>query len=219
MARNGSGTYNLATGNPVSTGTTISSTWANNTLADIASALTQSVSKDGQTPMVGNLNMSGNKITGLANASASGDAVSLGRLDETDASSLIGYLPAGVGAVATTVQDTLRESVTLKGFGAKGDGVADDTTAMALAVYFAKTFKKTLNATAGIYRYSTLPGLDETITIVGDSSDNTVFKYIGTGDALVLGTASGFRQGINISGITIEGNAEVDRIIVAIALA
>ena len=34
------GTYSLASGNPVVTGTTISSTWANNTLNDIATALT-----------------------------------------------------------------------------------------------------------------------------------------------------------------------------------
>ena len=35
------GTYSLySTGNPVVTGTTISSTWANNTLSDIATALT-----------------------------------------------------------------------------------------------------------------------------------------------------------------------------------
>lgn len=34
------GTYSLVSGNPVVTGTTISSTWANNTLDDIADALT-----------------------------------------------------------------------------------------------------------------------------------------------------------------------------------
>jgi hypothetical protein len=45
--RNGSGTYNLTAGNPVVTGTTISSTWANTTLNDIANALTGSVAADG----------------------------------------------------------------------------------------------------------------------------------------------------------------------------
>ena len=75
MARNGSGTYNLATGNPVSTGTTISSTWANNTLSDIASALTQSVSKDGQTTLTGNLPAGNNKLTGLSAGSTDGDSL------------------------------------------------------------------------------------------------------------------------------------------------
>lgn len=44
------------------------------------------------------------------------------------------YLPAGTGAVPTTVQTKLRESVSVKDFGAVGNGVADDTTAIALAI-------------------------------------------------------------------------------------
>jgi hypothetical protein len=55
MSRNGSGTYTLVSGNPVTTGTTISSTWANNTLADIATALSGSIAADGQTPITGSL--------------------------------------------------------------------------------------------------------------------------------------------------------------------
>lgn len=48
MPRNSSGTYSLYTpGNPVVTSTVISSTWANNSLADIASALTDSLSRTG----------------------------------------------------------------------------------------------------------------------------------------------------------------------------
>ena len=55
MSRNGNGTYNLPAGNPVVTGTTISSTWANNTLADMANAITGSIAADGQTPITGAL--------------------------------------------------------------------------------------------------------------------------------------------------------------------
>jgi hypothetical protein len=55
MSRNGSGTYTLPAGNPVVTGTTISSTWANNTLTDISTALTGSIAADGQTPITGAL--------------------------------------------------------------------------------------------------------------------------------------------------------------------
>jgi len=55
MSRNGSGTYQLPAGNPVVTGTTISSTWANNTLTDIATAITGSIAADGQTPITGAL--------------------------------------------------------------------------------------------------------------------------------------------------------------------
>jgi hypothetical protein len=75
MSRNGSGTYTLPAGNPVVTGTTISSTWANNTLNDIAATLTDSVAADGQTPMTGNLDLNTHKVVGLVAGSASGEAV------------------------------------------------------------------------------------------------------------------------------------------------
>lgn len=48
MSRNGSGTYTLPTGNPVVSGTIIEASWANSTLSDIASALTDSLSRSGQ---------------------------------------------------------------------------------------------------------------------------------------------------------------------------
>jgi hypothetical protein len=80
MSRNGTGTYNLPAGNPVVTGTTISSTWANTTLSDIASALTGSVASDGQTPMTGNLDMNTRKVVNMANGTVATDAISLGQL-------------------------------------------------------------------------------------------------------------------------------------------
>ena len=48
-------------------------------------------------------------------------------------SGIITYTPAGTGAVSTDVETKLRESVSVKDFGAVGDGVADDTTAFANA--------------------------------------------------------------------------------------
>lgn len=75
MARNGSGVYSLPSGNPVVTGTTISSNWANNTLTDVATALTGSLAADGQTAWTGNQNAGNNKITSLAAGSQPGESV------------------------------------------------------------------------------------------------------------------------------------------------
>jgi hypothetical protein len=50
-------------------------------------------------------------------------------LESESGSGLVGYQPAGTGAVATTAQSKLGETVSIKDFGAVGDGVTDDTAA------------------------------------------------------------------------------------------
>ena len=75
-----SGTYTLPAGNPVVTGTTITSTWANTTLSDIATALTGSVATDGTAPMTGALQMGNNKITGVADGVASSDVATVNQI-------------------------------------------------------------------------------------------------------------------------------------------
>ena len=80
MPRNGSGTYQLPAGQPVVTGTVISSSTFNTLTTDLANALTQSISKDGQTPPTANLPMGGFKLTGLGNGSASTDSITYGQV-------------------------------------------------------------------------------------------------------------------------------------------
>jgi hypothetical protein len=80
MSRNGSGTYTLPAGNPVVTGTTVSSTWSNTTLTDIATALTGSLASDGQTTATGNLKMGNNRVTGLADGIAVTDAATVNQI-------------------------------------------------------------------------------------------------------------------------------------------
>lgn len=70
MPRDGSGTFALVAGNPVVTGTTISSTVQNNTMNDVAAALTASVANDGQTTPTADLKMGGFKFKNVANATS-----------------------------------------------------------------------------------------------------------------------------------------------------
>ena len=258
MSRNGSGTYSLPSGNPVVTGTTISSTWANNTLSDIANGLTQSISADGQTPITGPLiGSSGTVAFGgvgqtqipsgtTAQRSASptdgmiryntdlqqyegykngawsifgngaggtlfsdtvtatqgqtlitmptgyvlgGDNLSVYvngsrqiynvNYTETSTTSFtfssglnvgdlvnytIGastslsvnsasvlYNEGGTGAVDTNVQAKLQQIISVKDFGAVGDGVTNDTAAIQAAVAYAKTAKCALTVPSGTY--------------------------------------------------------------------
>lgn len=110
MARDGSGNYNLPAGNPVSTGGTISSTWANNTMTDIGSALTQSVSKDGQTAYTGNQPMGGNKHTNVGNASARNEYAALGQVQD------------GAGTYLTSVSGTNTITAAVTGLAAYAAG-------------------------------------------------------------------------------------------------
>jgi hypothetical protein len=107
MSRNGSGTYTLPAGNPVVTGTTITTTWANSTLTDIASALTGSVAADGQTPMSGNLNMGSNKIIAVTDPTSAQDAATKAYVDLTQTAAGI---TGGTITGAVLTNDTIDSS-------------------------------------------------------------------------------------------------------------
>jgi hypothetical protein len=76
MPRNGSGSYSapINSWNPAVNNVPATPTDWQAQLNDIVAALTQSVSKDGQTTMSGNLPMGSNKLTGLGVGSAVGDS-------------------------------------------------------------------------------------------------------------------------------------------------
>ena len=68
-------------------------------------------------------------------------------------SNSVGYLPAGTGAVASTVQTKLRESVSVIDFGADSTGVADSTAAIQAAL---NAGFKSVYVPPGSYKFSTL---------------------------------------------------------------
>jgi hypothetical protein len=102
MSYNGSGTFNINTaGQPVVTGTTITSTAFNLLTADLASGLTTALTKDGQTTPTANIPMGTFKITGLGAGTVATDAAQYGQLQ------------AGATAIATVSgTDTLTGSLT-----------------------------------------------------------------------------------------------------------
>lgn len=107
MPRSGSGTYDLPAGNPVVTGTTISSTTHNTTSTDLAIALSDSLAKDGQTVPTANLPMGANKHTGVANATVRTEYPASGQIQD----GTFQYIPT-VGGTADAITLTISPAVT-----------------------------------------------------------------------------------------------------------
>jgi microcystin-dependent protein len=104
MSRNGSGTYNLPSGNPVVTGTTISSSWANTTLNDVANALTGSIAADGQTPITGNMNLNNNRIINLTDPTNAQDGATKSYTD----SAISTAVAAGLATVSSVITGSIQ---------------------------------------------------------------------------------------------------------------
>ena len=64
---------------------------------------------------------------------------------------LIGFLQVGIGAVVRTVLDRMLDTVSVKDFGAKGDGIADDTAAIQAAAEHCLRKRRKLYFPAGTY--------------------------------------------------------------------
>lgn len=69
----------------------------------------------------------------------------------------LGFTPNGVGAVTRTIQEKLRDVISVKDFGAVGDGIADDTAAIQAAIN-AAIYNNNLNTADGLKLRVYIPG-------------------------------------------------------------
>jgi hypothetical protein len=92
-------------------------------------------------------------------------------------SSLVGYLPTGLGAVPTTVQAKLRETVSVLDFGAVGDGVTDDTAAIQAAIDDAALVGGEVYLPVGLYKTESTIVLDRKVTLRGQGTPFPVGDY------------------------------------------
>jgi len=203
MSFNGSGVFNInSSGQPVVGGTTITATAFNALTADLATGLTTCLTKDGQTTATANIPMGNHKITGLAAATTSGDALSYGQaatvstLTATGSASITGAITGAslvtTGAVTiggtTTLQQAL-EKVTISATAATGT-VQFDALTQAILYY-------TTNASG-----------NWTLNVRGNSS-TSLDSVMSVGQSLTLvfmatqGTTAYYETAITIDGSSI----------------
>lgn len=113
-------------------------------------------------------------------------------LAASSGSSLIGFLQSGASAITRTVQSKLRDVVSVKDFGAVGDGVTDDTAAIQAALNSGAT---KVTVPKGVYKTGSLT-LPSWIHLVGETFEigvgsgeggATLLFDLGSGTALTCG--------------------------------
>lgn len=105
MSYNGSGTFEInSAGQPVVTGTVISSTAFNALTADLATGLSTALTKDGQTTPTANLPMGTFKFTGLSAGSAATDSANIAQVQNSFGSFLT---VSGTDTITATVSPSL----------------------------------------------------------------------------------------------------------------
>lgn len=110
-------------------------------------------------------------------------------------SALVSYTPPGTGAVTRTVQDKLRETISVKDFGAKGDGVNDDTAEIQAAINAAATFGSPSNYGATVFFPSGKYLISSTIDLPGAQ----YVSLIGEGRSSVISWSAGASSDVMFS--------------------
>jgi hypothetical protein len=93
-------------------------------------------------------------------------------------SSLVGFIQSGTGAVALTVQAKLRQTVSVKDFGAVGDGVTDDTVAIQNAVNAVGAGGR-VNFPSGTFLVSSTINCLTNQQLLGNGVNNTIIQRYG----------------------------------------
>jgi len=133
-----------------------------------------------------------------------------GKLDDgTRGAAIDKFLQAGTGAAERTVEAKLREGVSVTDFGAKGDGVTDDTAAIQAALDAVKTAGGGLvYLPPGTYLHTQIKLRDD-VELCGFSRGSTTLKLKASANANgVIKHASDTGLNAALRHLTIDGNQD-----------
>jgi hypothetical protein len=118
----------------------------------------------------------------------------------------INFIASGSGAVSRTSQDKMRDVVSVKDFGAVGDGVADDTAAIQAAINTGKA----IYIPQGAYIVGDLNGSSNLQTFYGDGGYKSLLRRkAGATNILVHNGNFVVFQGITFRGIVTDSNTSL----------
>ena len=83
-------------------------------------------------------------------------------LAASSGSSLVGFIQSGTGAIQRTIQDKSRDYVSVKDFGAIGNGIVNDTAAINAAIAYAALNSKSVFIPDGTFLLDTVTFIDPT---------------------------------------------------------
>lgn len=195
MSFNGTGIFVINTpGQPVVTGTTITSTAFNALTTDLGNGLTNCLTKDGQSTPTANIKMGSYKLTGLGVATTAGDALSFGNNATIATLILTTALGAAYGGTGLTAPGTAgnvltstgtgwtSSAITLTTFSGGTTGLTPNTPTSGPVV-----LAGTLAATNGGTGQSTLAGARAAIGLATAVVKTTAYTAIA-GDVLACNT-------------------------------
>ena len=122
------------------------------------------------------------------------------------------FTQSGSGAVQRTVGSKLQDVISVKDFGAIGDGVADDTAAIQATILYANSLGGAgVRIPAGTYKTSSAIELLPYVQVIGSGSYATIIQGSGTHAVFsVSGTLSNVKNSGKLADLSIRGGSKTN---------